>query len=96
VLGVDIVGEAAAQTVAMIKEEGGTAASFVADVVDEAQCRALVDEALTRFGRVDLLDNNVGIGGRGSVSTPRLPIGAGSCRSMSTACSSCRALRSRR
>jgi NAD(P)-dependent dehydrogenase (short-subunit alcohol dehydrogenase family) len=46
---------------------GGTVAPFVADVVDEVQCRALVDEALARFGRLDLLDNNVGIGGRGSV-----------------------------
>ena len=67
VLVVDIVAEAAAQTVAMIEAEGGTAVPFVADVVDEGQCRALVDEALARFGRLDLLDNNVGIGGRGSV-----------------------------
>jgi NAD(P)-dependent dehydrogenase (short-subunit alcohol dehydrogenase family) len=67
VLVVDIVAEAAAQTVAMIAKEGGTALPFVADVVDEAECRALVDEAVARFGRLDLLDNNVGIGGRGSV-----------------------------
>src|SRR5437016_6699495 len=67
VLVVDIVAEAAEQTVAMIAAEGGTAAAHVADVVDEAQCRALVDAALSRFGRLDLLDNNVGIGGRGSV-----------------------------
>src|SRR3954454_8995792 len=67
VLVVDILAEAAEQTVAMIEKEGGTAHPFVADVVDEAQCRAIVDEALARFGRIDLLDNNVGIGGRGSV-----------------------------
>ena len=67
VLVVDIVPEAAEQTALMIAQEGGTAAPFVADVVDEVQCRALVDEALARFGRLDLLDNNVGIGGRGSV-----------------------------
>src|SRR5712692_10038079 len=41
VLVVDIVPEAAEQTVAMIAKEGGTAAPFVADVVDEQQCRAL-------------------------------------------------------
>src|SRR6266566_4652134 len=54
VLVVDIVPEAAEQTVAMIEEEGGTAAAFAADVVDEAQCRALVDAALATFGRLDL------------------------------------------
>jgi NAD(P)-dependent dehydrogenase (short-subunit alcohol dehydrogenase family) len=64
VLVVDIVPEAAEQTVAMITHEGGTAVPFVADVTE---CRALVDAALARFGRLDLLDNNVGIGGRGSV-----------------------------
>src|SRR6267142_4962239 len=58
VLVVDIVPEAAEQTVAMIEKEGGTAAPFVAGVVDEGQCRALVDAALGRWGRLDLLDNN--------------------------------------
>src|SRR5579863_5700580 len=67
VLVVDIVPEAAEQTVLMITREGGTAVPFVADVTDEGQCRAIVDAALARFGRLDLLDNNVGIGGRGSV-----------------------------
>ncbi len=67
VLVVDIVREAAEQTVAMIAAEGGTAAPFVANVVDEAQCKAIVDAAVTQFGRLDFLDNNVGIGGRGSV-----------------------------
>ena len=73
VLVVDIVPEAAARTVAMIEAEGGTAAPFVADVVEEAQCRAIVAEALSMFGRLDLLDNNVGIGGRGSVVDTAIP-----------------------
>jgi NAD(P)-dependent dehydrogenase (short-subunit alcohol dehydrogenase family) len=67
VLVVDILREAAEQTVAMIEQEGGSAAAFVADVADERQCRALVDAAIGQFGRLDLLDNNVGIGGRGSI-----------------------------
>ncbi len=67
VLVVDIVPEAANETVAMITREGGVAVPFVADVTDETQCRAIVDAALARFGRLDLLDNNVGIGGRGTV-----------------------------
>src|SRR5436853_6782151 len=45
VLVVDIIREAAEQTVAMIHNEGGEAVPFVADVSDEAQCRALVETA---------------------------------------------------
>src|SRR5438552_18021587 len=41
VLVVDIIPEAAEQTVAMITGEGGSAAPFVADVVGEAACRAM-------------------------------------------------------
>jgi NAD(P)-dependent dehydrogenase (short-subunit alcohol dehydrogenase family) len=64
---VDIVREAADETVSMITAEGGTALSVVADVADDSQCKALVQTTLREFGRLDLLDNNVGIGGRGSV-----------------------------
>src|SRR3984893_17654611 len=67
VLVVDLAHERAERTVAMIAEEGGTAAAFVADVTDEQQARAMVDAALAQFGRLDCLDNNVGISGRGSV-----------------------------
>lgn len=67
VLVVDIEREAAEQSVAMIQKDGGQAAPFVADVSHEAQCRALVEAAVKQFGRLDLLDNNVGIGARGSV-----------------------------
>lgn len=34
---------------------------------DENQCRAMVEAAVARFGRLDLLDNNVGIASTGSV-----------------------------
>ena len=64
---VDRKAELAERTVAMITAEGGSAVAFEADITEEDQCRALVDAALDRFGRVDLLDNNVGIGSRGSV-----------------------------
>jgi len=59
--------ELAERTVEMIRAEGGQAAAFAADVTDEAACRILVEAAVARFGRLDLLDNNVGIGSRGSV-----------------------------
>jgi NAD(P)-dependent dehydrogenase (short-subunit alcohol dehydrogenase family) len=67
VLVVDRQLDLAERTVAMIAEEGGTAAPFAADVTDETQCRAMVEAAVGRFGRLDLLDNNVGIGAKGSV-----------------------------
>ena len=57
----------AERTVAMIAAEGGTAAAHEADLTDNAQCRAMVAAALDRFGRLDFLDNNVGIGSRGTV-----------------------------
>src|SRR6266481_7357490 len=67
VLVVDLERGRAERTVAMIAADGGTAAAFAADVTDENEARAMVDAALAQFGRLDCLDNNVGIGGRGSV-----------------------------
>src|SRR5438477_6545855 len=67
VLVVDRDGALAERTVAMISEEGGTAAAHQADLTDPAQARDMVTAALDRFGRLDFLDSNVGIGSRGSV-----------------------------
>ncbi len=57
----------AERTVQMIAEEGGSAAAHAVDVTNEAECKRLVEAAVDRFGRLDFLDNNVGIGSRGSV-----------------------------
>jgi NAD(P)-dependent dehydrogenase (short-subunit alcohol dehydrogenase family) len=65
VLCVDRVAERAAATVAMIREEGGEAHAFTADITRAAEAEALVAEALARFGALDVLVNNVGIGGGG-------------------------------
>lgn len=67
VLVVDSDAALAQRTASMIAGEGGRAEAMAADVTDDAQCRAVVEAALARFGRLDLLDNNVGIGSRGSV-----------------------------
>jgi NAD(P)-dependent dehydrogenase (short-subunit alcohol dehydrogenase family) len=67
VLVVDHQPERAEATVAMIAADGGEAAAFAADVTVEADCAAMVAAALERWGRLDVLDNNVGIGSRGSV-----------------------------
>ena len=57
----------AERTVEMIAAEGGTAAAASGDVTNESDCRALVEACVDRWGRLDFLDNNVGIGSRGSV-----------------------------
>ena len=53
--------EAAAATVAEITAEGGDAVPFRADVTDEADIAAMVADACDRWGRLDILHNNVGI-----------------------------------
>ncbi len=55
----------AVETAAMIAEEGGSAAPFQADVSHDAGCAAVIAEARSRWGRIDILVNNVGIGGGG-------------------------------
>jgi NAD(P)-dependent dehydrogenase (short-subunit alcohol dehydrogenase family) len=57
----------AERTVNMIVAEGGTAAALACDATREADCKKLIEAAVDRFGRLDFLDNNVGIGSRGSV-----------------------------
>ena len=50
------------ETVAAIVAEGATASSLRADVTVEDDCRAIADVVVERYGRVDVLINNVGIG----------------------------------
>jgi NAD(P)-dependent dehydrogenase (short-subunit alcohol dehydrogenase family) len=54
--------EAAGLTARLIADEHGEAEPFAADVTSEAACRAMVERALERWGRLDILVNNVGIG----------------------------------
>lgn len=67
VLVVDNNREAAEETLEMIKKEGGEAEVFAADVSKADDCRTMVGRAVKRWGRLDILDNNVGIEGPGSV-----------------------------
>jgi NAD(P)-dependent dehydrogenase (short-subunit alcohol dehydrogenase family) len=55
--------EAAEETVAQIRGEGFEARAALADATREADCAALVAECVRRHGRIDVLHNNVGIGG---------------------------------
>jgi NAD(P)-dependent dehydrogenase (short-subunit alcohol dehydrogenase family) len=47
----------------MIAGDNGEAIVVQADVTDPAQCERIVQTATARFGRLDVLVNNVGIGG---------------------------------
>ena len=67
VLCADALQERAQATVEMITKEGGTASAFRADVSRASDCKAMVDAALERYGRLDILDNNVGISVRADV-----------------------------
>jgi NAD(P)-dependent dehydrogenase (short-subunit alcohol dehydrogenase family) len=60
VLVVDRHKASAQDTVDLIHGEGGEAWAHEADTTDEAAVRSLVAAALDRFGRIDILHNNVG------------------------------------
>jgi NAD(P)-dependent dehydrogenase (short-subunit alcohol dehydrogenase family) len=52
---------AAVQTVAAIREAGGVAMSFAADLAVEADCEALLPAVHQAFGRVDAVVNNASL-----------------------------------
>jgi len=64
VLCVDAERARAEETVREIKKEGGTAQAFAADVTRAADCRAMVEDAVSRWGGLDILHNNVGVESR--------------------------------
>ena len=64
---VDRNGKAAQETVDIITSEGGKAVAFTADVSRGAEVEAMVAGCLKTYGRIDVLDNNVGIAEMGNV-----------------------------
>ena len=60
---VDRVAEAAEETVRLVRDDGGTATTVIADVSDPDQCDRLVDEAAEALAGVDAVVLNVGIAG---------------------------------
>src|SRR5215218_9623588 len=61
VLCVDHHLESAQETVDLITAKQGTAVAFKADVTKNADLKAMVADAQGRWGRVDILHNNVGV-----------------------------------
>jgi len=53
-------GERLAELAAECERAGSRALAVPTDVADEKQCRALIDAAIARFGRLDVLINNAG------------------------------------
>lgn len=64
--------EAAEETAALVRAEGGNAIALAADITDEAQIKTAVDAAMKALGHIDILHNNVGVsiaGGDSGIET---------------------------
>ncbi|MGV9823804.1 SDR family NAD(P)-dependent oxidoreductase [Nocardia xishanensis] len=64
----DLNEASAKETAAMIRDEGGQASAVRLDVTDEASITAAVAAVMTEHGRIDVVDNNVGIAAVGGVT----------------------------
>lgn len=60
---VDLRLEAADETRAIIEKEGGECFAFAADVTKTEDCKGMAEKCMENYGRIDILVNNVGIGG---------------------------------
>ena len=61
VLVVDNRVESAEDTAEMIEKDGGSVSTLTADITAESDCRKIAQTCLSRYGRIDILHNNVGI-----------------------------------
>jgi len=61
VIAVDRDAQAARETASLIASEGHEASALSADVTSSAEVGGIVEEAMRRHGRIDILHNNVGI-----------------------------------
>jgi len=68
VLCVDRNAAAAEETAGIIASEGGRAGAYTADASRGEELAAMVAACLKAYGRIDVLDNNVGIAETGSVT----------------------------
>jgi NAD(P)-dependent dehydrogenase (short-subunit alcohol dehydrogenase family) len=67
---VDRSAESAEETLAMVRSRGGDGSVCMADITRENDCQRLIAACVERYGRIDVLHNNVGIGAgdRGAAS----------------------------
>jgi NAD(P)-dependent dehydrogenase (short-subunit alcohol dehydrogenase family) len=57
----DIAGARAEETAALVMADGGEAIGLAVDVAQQAHLEELRDRAVERFGRIDVVVNNVGV-----------------------------------
>ena len=57
----DINPDTADRTAAEIRDAGGESMSYVADVANKHAVQAMINEAIERWGRLDILINNAGV-----------------------------------
>ena len=71
---VDKYEERAKETLALIEGEGGEATIIIADLAEIAACQPIADQAVSRFGTVDILVNNAAIASSTGIldTTPEL------------------------
>ncbi len=65
----DVLEDEGQRLAAQIGEEGGEALFVALDVTSEAQWQAAVAATVARFGKLDVLVNNAGISGHGTVES---------------------------
>ena len=70
ILAVDRFLDSAEETAAMVTKEGGECVAFAADVTKEQTLAAAVEAAHRRWGRIDILHNNVGVSIAGGDASP--------------------------
>ena len=70
ILAVDRSMESAEETAALVAKEGGECIAFEADVTKEATLAAAIAVAQRRWGRIDILHNNVGVSIAGGDASP--------------------------
>lgn len=63
----DLIADAGEETASLAREAGSEAIFYPVDVTDREQVRGLIDAAVARFGRLDVLVNSAGVAGRGRI-----------------------------
>lgn len=69
IYGTDIRDEAVGETRGIIRQEGGTCETSACDMTSAADVQARVEDCFAKFGRIDILVNNVGGSAPGNAMT---------------------------